>query len=82
MEAGICVHNNGGHSSVNFRYDTDHYVNNVYGNQVFNVEHDNTDDSRSWGCSYWDEEYDGLAAVGGSIAHAKSYLENTITVTG
>lgn len=82
MEAGGCVHNNGGHNRVNFEYDTEHYVNNAFGNTVFDVEHNNQRASLKLGCSYFDEKYDGIAAIPGSIAHAKAHLDTEVTVSG
>ena len=82
MEAGVCVHNNGGHDRVHFRYDTDHYVYNAFGTKVFDVSHDDYDASLRFGCSFFDEDYSGIAAIAGSVAHAESYLETTVTVSG
>ena len=55
---------------------------NAFGTKVFDESHDNVNSSLGCGCSYFDENYSGLAAVSGSIAHAKSYLEPTVTVSG
>ena len=84
MEGSICLHNDGGHDRVNFRFDTEHDVYTIFGGHVFDVENGPSTNylNNTWTCAKFTEQYSGISAVAGSTAHTETHLDSNIWVTG
>jgi len=84
MEGKICTEDMGGHSGVNFTFDTEHYVKSIFGSTVFDEDNGpaNVTIYVTYGCSYYKESYGGISAVAGSTAHTETHLDTTVTVVG
>lgn len=47
---------------------------------MLGVEHNDQEESLKRGCSYFREAYDGMAAIPGSTAHAKSHMDRGYSI--
>jgi len=81
MYGKICLEDDGGHYQVNFIFDTEHYVKNIFGSTVFSEDNgpSSTYLINEGTCKIFDEQYNTIA---GSTAHAETHLDTTVTVTG
>ena len=83
-EGSICLHNDGGHDRVNFRFDTEHDVYTILGGHVFDIENGPSTNylNNAGTCAKFTEQYNGISAVAGSTAHTETHLDSNIWVTG